>query len=57
MTQLSRTLIGCILVTACALAVHAESPSGRWEGTINVPGNPIAITGRPRGERRRSPGR
>ena len=40
----TQILIGCIVLTLCALAVHAGAPSGRWEGKIDVPGNPLDIT-------------
>ena len=43
MVKLSRALIGCV-VFVCTLAAHAGTPSGRWVGKIDVPGNPLDIT-------------
>ena len=43
-TTTLRILIGCVVFSAYAVAAHADAPSGRWQGQIELPGNPIDIT-------------
>ncbi len=44
MKNSTRYLLSCIVLFTCSLAAYAEAPAGRWEGTIDAPGNPIGIT-------------
>ena len=44
MTNSYRALVGYVLFAVFFVAVQAGSPASLWEGTINVPGNPIEFS-------------